>query len=534
MTKLSEEQLNNLSKEELVAQAMELQDQYINLSQRVDYLTEQVMLMNQRQFGRKTEKNTSSVPDGQMNLFEFFNEVEALAKPSLPEPSINSIPVKSHSRKQRGKREEDLKDLPIRIIEHTLSDEELKETFPNGYKELPDEIYKRLCVIPATFIVDEHHVHVYASLDNDGTIIKAPRSVDLLRNSIATPSIVASTMNAKYALANPLDRQSKCFKDNGVNLSTNTLANWMIRCSEDYLSILYDIFHKKLYEYNLLHADETPVKVSKDGRPSGSKSYMWVYRGEHPDESKPIVLYDYQKTRKLDHPREFLKDFKGIVVTDGYQVYHSLEKSRQDITVAGCWVHAKRKFSEINKAFGHGSKREAISHEAVDRISMMFMLDKELSDLSKSERESKRQSVLKPLVDDFFVWAKDVYSKTANKSALGEALRYCINQEQYLRVFLTNGDVPMDNNAAERAIRPFTIGRKNWVMIDTIKGAEASAIIYSIVETAKANNLRTYDYLELLLTEIPNHMDDKNFDYFENLMPWSDYVQEKCHSLKKS
>ena len=405
-----------------------------------------------------------------MNLFEFFNEVEALAKPSLPEPSINSIPVKSHSRKQRGKREEDLKDLPIRIIEHTLSDEELKETFPNGCKELPDEIYKRLCVIPATFIVDEHHVHVYASLDNDGTIIKAPRSVDLLRNSIATPSIVASTMNAKYALANPLDRQSKCFKDNGVNLSTNTLANWMIRCSEDYLSILYDIFHKKLYECNLLHADETPVKVSKDGRPSGSKSYMWVYRGEHLDESKPIVLYDYQKTRKLDHPREFLKDFRGIVVTDGYQVFHLIEKSRQDITVAGCWVHAKRKFSEINKAFGHGSKREAISHEAVNRISMMFMLDKELSDLSKSER----------------------------------------------------------------AIRPFTIGRKNWVMIDTIKGSEASAIIYSIVETAKANNLRTYDYLELLLTEIPNHMDDKNFDYFENLMPWSDYVQEKCHSLKKS
>ena len=316
MTKLSEEQLNNLSKEELVAQAMELQDQYINLSQRVDYLTEQVMLMNQRQFGRKTEKNISSVPDGQMNLFEFFNEVEALAKPSLPEPSINSIPVKSHSRKQRGKREEDLKDLPIRIIEHTLSDEELKETFPNGYKELPDE-------------------------------------------------------------------------------------------------------------------------------------------------SKPIVLYDYQKTRKLDHPREFLKDFKGIVITDGYQVYHSIEKLRQDITVAGCWVHAKRKFSEINKAFGHGSKREAISHEAVDRISMMFMLDKELNDLSKSERKSKRQSVLKPLVDDFFVWTKDVYSKTANKSALGEALRYCINQEQYLRVFLTNGDVPMDNNAAERAIRPFTICRKN-------------------------------------------------------------------------
>lgn len=141
-----------------------------------------------------------------------------------------------------------------------------------------------------------------------------------------------------------------------------------LNCSEDYLSVLYDILHKKLYEYNLLHADETPIKVSKDGRPSGFKSYIWGYRGENPDESKPIVLYDYQKTRKLDHPREFLKDFKGIVVTDGYQVYHSLEKSRQDLTVAGCWVHAKRKFSEINKAFGHGGKRETIAHEAEDRF----------------------------------------------------------------------------------------------------------------------------------------------------------------------
>ena len=231
---------------------------------------------------------------------------------------------------------------------------------------------------------------------------------------------------------------------------------------------MYDILHKKLYNYHLLHADETPVRVSKDGRPAGSKSYMWVYRGEDSDEKNQIVLYDYQKTRKLDHPREFLKDFKGIVVTDGYQVYHSIDKERQDLTVAGCWVHSKRKFSEINKAFGHGSKRETMSHEAEDRISKMFAIDKSFDGLSIKEREKRRQSELKPLVDDFFTWAK------------------------------------------------------------------ASAVIYSLVETAKANNLRTYEYLELLLTEIPNHLDDKNFDYFENLMPWSDYVKERCHTLKKS
>ena len=175
-----------------------------------------------------------------------------------------------------------------------------------------------------------------------------------------------------------------------------------------------------------------------------------------------------------------------------------------------------------------------MSHEAEDRISKMFAIDKSFDGLSIKEREKRRQSELKPLVDDFFTWAKETYSKTANKSALGQALSYCINQEQYLRVFLDNGNVPMDNNAAERAIRPFTVGRKNWVLIDTIKGARASAVIYSLVETAKANNLRTYEYLELLLTEIPNHLDDKNFDYFENLMPWSDYVKERCHTLKKS
>ena len=181
-------------------------------------------------------------------------------------------------------------------------------------------------------------------------------------------------MNAKYALANPLDRQSRCFKDNGVSLSTNTLANWMIRYSEDYLSIIYDILHKKLYNYHLLHADETPVRVSKDDHPAGSKGYMWVYRGEDSDEKNQIVFYDYQKPRKLDHPREFIKDFKGIVVTDGYQVCHSIDNERQDLTVAGCWVHSKRKFSKINKAFGHSSKRETMSHEAEDRVSKMFAI----------------------------------------------------------------------------------------------------------------------------------------------------------------
>ena len=179
---------------------------------------------------------------------------------------------------------------------------------------------------------------------------------------------------------------------------------------------MYDILHKKLYNYHLFHADETPVKVSKDDRPAGSKSYMWVYRGEDSDEKNQIVLYDYQKTRKLDHPREFLKDFKGIVVTDGYQVYHSIDKERQDLTVAGCLVHSKREFSEINKAFGHGGKRKTMSHEAENRISKMFAIDKSFDGLSIKEREKRRQSELKPLVDDFFTWQKKLTLKLPTRA----------------------------------------------------------------------------------------------------------------------
>ena len=201
----------------------------------------------------------------------------------------------------------------------------------------------RLSIIPQTFIVDEHHVHVYASKNNDGTIVRAPRPADVFRNSIATPSLVAAIITGKYANHLPLDRQSRCYKDNGVKLETNTLANWMMLASEQHFSILYDELHKCLYDCRVVHADETPFEVIRDGRKAGSKSFMWVYRsGEFDDNSHPVVIYDFQNTRKTDHPEQFLKDYSGVLVTDGYQVYHSLEKKRDDLQVAGCWIHYPR------------------------------------------------------------------------------------------------------------------------------------------------------------------------------------------------
>ena len=295
MIQLSDEQLHNLGKEALIIIVSSLQDQLHSLQSQLDHanaqlsdtnrqielLTEQIRIINQRYFGRKSEANLSEI-DGQISLFDSFNEVEYLNQNSAKEPEIKEIVISSYRRsKAKGKREADLDGLPARIIEHRLSDEELAAKFPTGYKELPIEVYKRLHIIPETFIVDEHHVHVYASKSNDGTILKAPRPRDLFRNSIATPALVASIINGKYTNALPLERQAKTYKMNGINLATNTMANWVIRNTDMYLSLIYDRIHELIYDSKVIHADETPVKVMRIDNAktkNGKKTYMWVYR----------------------------------------------------------------------------------------------------------------------------------------------------------------------------------------------------------------------------------------------------------------
>ena len=222
-------------------------------NKQINLLTEQIRIMNQRHFGKKSESDLNGI-DGQMSLFDSFNEAEVLSKPSMPEPDITEVVISSYKRsKATGKREADLENLPTRIFEHTLSREELEQKFPEGYKELPPEVYKRLHIIPETFMADEHRVHVYASKNNDGTIIKAARPVDLFRNSIATPALVASILNGKYVNALPLERQSRTFKINGINLSSNTMANWVINSSDTYLSLMYDRLHKLIYPGDIIH-----------------------------------------------------------------------------------------------------------------------------------------------------------------------------------------------------------------------------------------------------------------------------------------
>lgn len=522
----TEEDLDQMDKKVLIRLFLSLQDQLLQMNETLNRLSEQIAAANQHRYGRRSEKMNDF--EGQLTIFDLLNEAEYTVQEAadLHEPSAEEV-ITYRRKKSKGKRELDLKDLPVETISHELTGEQLHKIFGDKWKTLPDEVYQRLAYEPAKYVVHEHHVKVYAGTDNQ-TIVRADRPTDLLRNSIVTPSLEAGIINAKYVNAVPLYRQEQELKRNGISISRQVMANWTIQCADRYLAVMYDWLHKQIYNCHVLHADETPVIVTKDGRHAGAKSYMWVYRTGKMYWDKPIILYEYQKERKADHPREFLKAFSGVVVTDGYEVYHKLARERQDLKIAGCWSHARRRFSEAVKAAGKEAAKKTVAYIALQKIAAIYDADNSLADLSPEERLKKRQTLVRPLVEDYFAWLKELQPRISAKTKTGKGFDYCLKQEPYLRYFLEDGEVPLDNNAAEQAIRPFCIGKKNWVMIDTIAGAKSSAIIYSIAETAKANDLNPFRYFELLLREIPEHLEETDRSFLKKLEPWSQDLPAEC------
>ena len=534
--KFTEEQLNTLDKSFIVNLFLQLQDQNDKLSgevqelnKKMEVLIEQITLANKNRFGRSSEKtmDTSQICFMEVDgTIVFFNEAEAISDLDAEEPdTLENKPARKP--KTVGKKEADIKDLPVNIINHYLTDEELVAEFgENGWKQLPDAISKHYRFIPAKVEIDEHHVGVYASKTDD-RIIKADHPKALLHGSLVSPTIAAAIMNGKYVNAVPLYRLEQEFSRYGLAITRQNMANWMIRLGESYLAVLYDYLHKKLYDYHVIQADETPVLVNHDGRSAGSKSYMWVYRSGHLYTDKQIVLYDYHKTRNSSHPREFLSNYSGICVTDGYQVYHTIEKECEDLQIAGCWVHARRKFDEALTVIPKAHRNKSDAFLVIKQIQAIYREEGKLNELSSEERLTQRQLVIKPLVDALFAYLKKMEPTVPASGQLRKAYTYILNQEKYLRVFLEDGEVPIDNNASERAIRGFCIGKKNWQIIDTINGAHSSAIIYSIAETAKANSLKPYDYFVYLLEEIPKHMDQEDRTFLEDLLPWSEKLPEE-------
>ena len=536
-TKYTEEQLNNVDKSFLVQMFLNQQEEMAKATNQVELLTNEVQSLNKKmqtlmeqlvlskkaRFGQSSEKMEDAAQISFMEVngtIVFFNEAEAVCDLSADEPE--DLEPKPRGKKTSGKKDADMSGLPVNRINHYMTENELIAEFgENGWKQLPDAISKRYKFIPAKVIVTEHHVGVYASR-KDGHMVKAEHPRGLLKGSPVSPSIAAAIMNGKYVNAVPLYRLEKEFERYGLAITRQNMANWMIRLGESYISVMYDYLHELIYDYHVIQADETPVLVNKDGRKAGSKSYMWVYRSGYMNSEKQIILYEYQLTRNTSHPREFLKEFKGICVTDGYQVYHTLEKEKEDLTIAGCWVHMRRRFEQALEVIPKEARKGTISYMAMKQIQAIYREEGKLKELHSKERLEQRQAIIKPLVDAFFVYLKQNQTEVPGSGKLHDAFTYALNQEKYLKVFLEDGEVPIDNNASERAIRGFCVGKKNWQMIDTINGAKTSAMIYSIAETAKANNLKPYDYFEHLLEEIPKHMEDTDRSFLKELLPWSD------------
>ena len=385
-------------------------------------------------------------------------------------------------------------------------------------------------VIPAQVVVVEHVRNIYAcrncEKENITTpIIAAKMPNPVLPGSFVSPSLMAYTMHRKYSEAVPLYRQEKGYQNFGINLSRQNLANWVIHGANTWLKHLYDRMHDYLLKEPILHADETTMQVlNEEGKKPTSKSYMWLYAtGMY---SNPIFLYEYQPSRAKKYPKEFLKGFNGFLQTDGYPGYNAVE----NITLVGCFAHARRGFTDTLKALPKdATTSKTNAEEGLEFCDKLFKLEREYrkEKLTPEEIYKKRLEKTKPVLQGFLSWLKTKEKQVLPKSSLGKAINYCLNQWDKLIAFMLDGRCEISNNRAERAIKPFVIGRKNFLFSKSPRGAQASAITYSIIETAKANNLNPFYYLTYLFEKLPN-IDLENIEELDQLLPWSNSIPVNC------
>lgn len=519
--------------EELQQQNAKLEQQNAKWEQKVAELTaklawfeEQFRLSKQKTFGSSSERTN---PD----QLSFFNEVESEADPSVPEPTTETITY--HRKKQSGQREAMIESLPVEVIEYRLAETEQNCSCCGGtLHEMSTETRQELKVIPAQVKVVKHVRHVYScrQCEREGIrtpIVTAPMPNPVYPGSLVSSSMLAHIMSQKYVEALPLHRQEQQFARLGVTLSRQTLANWVMYGAEKWLSLLYHRMHEYVREQDVLHADETTLQVLREpGRSAETTSYLWLYRTGR--ESPPIILYDYQKTRGGEHPRHFLSGFNGYLHVDGYAGYHKIPH----VTLVGCWAHARRKFDEALKSLP--DKKQAtsvVAGEGLDFCNRLFAIERDLKECSPEERYTVRLERSRPILDAFLAWLRTQRSRVLPKSALGQAVKYCLNQWEKLEAFMKDGRLELDNNRAERSIKPFVIGRKNWLFSNTPRGAKASVMIYSIIETAKENKLNPFVYLTYLFEKLPQLTDPTDIKELDQLLPWSPSLPLTCRVFTK-
>jgi hypothetical protein len=371
-------------------------------------------------------------------------------------------------------------------------------------------------------VIIEHVRKVYACRDCERDecgvpIVKSPICNPVIKGGFASAEAIAHIAMQKFVMAIPLYRQEQEWSRYGINLSRQTMSNWLIKATFDWLEPIYETLAEMLCMCKVLHADETVLQVlHEDGKSAQNKSYMWLYRTSG-DTNSPIVLYEYQPNRKAEHPKKFLENFSGYLHTDGYEVYHSLPDK---IKVVGCFAHARRKFDEATKGLSKKEQEDSVAGIGKKFCDKLFALERDFAKLSDEERFQKRQELSKPVFEEFYRWIGTLNPEPPPKTLLHTAVVYALNQREYLARYLEDGRLEISNNRAERSIKPFVIGRKNWLFANTPRGAKASAILFSIIETAKENGLNPYEYLTYVFKNAPNWDVRNNPNYLEFLMPW--------------
>jgi len=486
---------------------------------------EQFRLAKHKQFGASSEQ-----PD--MNQLSLFNEAEQTAALTAPEPEIAE--VKAHYRKKtRLTTDKRPEDLPVEVIEHELPVE--NRICPDcgcSLHKMGEDILEELKIIPAKAVIVRHVRHVYACRRCEASsdhvpIVKAEMPEPVIKGGFASPESIAHIATQKFVMGSPLYRQEQEWKLSGILLSRQTMSNWLIKASEKWLEPIYGEMKRRLCEHQVLHADETTLQVlHEDGKSAQSKSYMWLYRTSG-EAKHQIVLYDYQPNRKAENPEEFLRNFKGYLHADGYDGYHRLPGN---ITVVGCWAHARRKFDELLQTIPKDKRDSSDAAKGIAYCDKLFRFEKQFALLSPDDRLKERGRLSRPLMNEFYAWLGSL--RELPKSLMGKAIYYAESQRKYLERYLLDGRLEISNNRAERTICPFVMGRKNWLFSNTPNGTRTSAINYSLIVSAKENGLNAFAYLTWILTNSPNLGRPGYISKTEDFLPDSAAIPERVFSPK--
>ena len=486
------------------------------MQKEMSMMAEEIRVLRAKKFAPSSEK--AKHISGQQFL---FNEAEYLLDKSAFEPVLEEVVLRK--KKKKGKREVDLTGLLTRRIDYELAPEEcVCPKCAGALHEMSVDIRRELEYIPASYTVIEHVIHVYSCRDCDKhtestPIVRAPSPAPIFKGSLASASLIAQVICDKYLYHLPLYRQEYAFAHDGINLTRQTLSNWVVKANEQWLTVIDARIRKEIVKRDVLHADESPLQVLReDNRPATAKSYMWLYRTGG-DATHPLVLYDYQPSRAHTCPKDFLEEFTGYLHTDGYDGYHCLP---DNIVVVGCWAHARRRFDEALTAMPVKGRAGSMAERGLDYINALYSLERSFAKLTADERYAARQEKSMPLANELFEWATN--AGALPESYAGKAIRYLIEQREYLMNVFLDGRLEFDNNRGERSIKSYVMGRKAWLFSNTPNGAKASAAIFSIVETAKENKLRVYDYLKYLFEQLPNITTSQ----IDDMLPWSDKLPD--------